>query len=90
VFAETDGLQYLNVEKIPSVDEELALEVILTQHEEIEMSVEHIGLLNFEDSSVSGREEYKNWTYFLAVCAQCASKVLSSSADVLTSLHGTL
>jgi len=46
LFAAPDGPQYLNLEKIPSIDEELALELIPTSEEE-EVDIR---LWNFEAS----------------------------------------
>jgi hypothetical protein len=50
LFAGSDGDGYLNLEKIPSIDEAMALEIIPTlQEEEVDISVDEIGLWNFED-----------------------------------------
>eukprot|EP00253_Pinus_taeda_P003221 PITA_03221 len=46
LFAEPDGPQYLNLGKIPSIDEELAWELIPISEEEV---VVDIRLWNFED-----------------------------------------
>jgi hypothetical protein len=53
LFARSDGAEYLNLEKIPSIDEALALELLPTsqeQEEHVDIGVEPVGLWNFEDS----------------------------------------
>ena len=50
LFTPSESSEYLNLEKIPSIDEALALELSLTsQEEDNDNSVDCIPLLNFED-----------------------------------------